>query len=101
MKQQTRIVEEQNQQYITAVTDQTVIGYKYFDYREAAEIGLELRGEFKGEVMLSADEAGEKAIGTQKAEISSQEWKVISICTERQSGILPLYLHFSGKGHWI
>ena len=98
MKQQTRIVEEQNQQYITAVTDQTVIGYKYFDYREAAEIGLELRGEFKGEVMLSADEAGKKTVGTQKAEISSQEWKVISICTERQSGILPLYLHFSGKG---
>ena len=48
--------------------------------------------------MLSADEAGKKTVGTQKAEISSQEWKVISICTERQSGILPLYLHFSGKG---
>lgn len=64
MKQQTRIVEQQNVSYITDITGKTLLGYKYFVFQKAGRLLLELRSksatEFMGSITISTDEEERK-----------------------------------------
>lgn len=98
VREQVRITQKQNQTYITAIKDKTVVGYKYFDFHENEGILLELRGEFVGTICVSHDEHEEDAIGQVKIEVYSDEWKNIMLPISASAGKRPIYLHFTGNG---
>lgn len=82
MQKQTRIVQRQNQSYITAVTNGTRLGYKYFDGAGIKGILLETKGVIKGNIVVSKDEEGKDVIGKKTVEIDSKSWKIVQISNE-------------------
>ena len=97
MKKQTRIVQKQNQPYITAVREGSVLGYKYFE-GIAKELLLEIRGNIRGSILVSKDEDGKQVIGEKNVEIASGDWTVIRISCDILLRNSPLYFMFSGDG---
>jgi len=97
MKQHVHVTQHMNQVFITNVKSGAIIGYKYFDFKDVKNISVELRGDFKGtiEVTQSLDGA---AIGTQRLNMSSNNWGMIDIPVKPKSGKNALYFKFSGSG---
>ena len=114
MRTQTRITEQKNENYITDITDGTVIGYKYFRFDRPEDIMLEVRGVFKGTVIVSTESAvvdqeaeDEKAddldetekTGRKELSLDSRVWENIRIPGKMlRKGTFPLYLTFRGQG---
>lgn len=87
--------EEEESQYIHAIKNGCLIGYKYFDLSKSSEIKLHLIGKFKGTISLKFSENGKAEFNT---EINHLKDEVVSIkfnCDSDESG---LYLYFKGKG---
>lgn len=97
MKQQARITQEQNGQYITAVTDGTVIGWKYFDFAAPAALLLEVRGKFDGTVQVRTEENGDAA-GEGRLHTDTDCYGIAEIPLCRIEGVHALYLDFAGEG---
>ena len=98
MKTQVQVTQKQNQSFVTHIKDQTLVGYKYFCFDGANEIGLELRGSFCGTVKVSLDEAGEKCIGKASIALQGDAWKILTVAVEPPKGEFPLYFGFTGEG---
>ena len=97
MKTQIRITENMNHKFITDIKDKSIVGYKYFDFRNVKTLQLELRGNFKGVIEVAHTLDG-KAIGSQKLNMSSNTWGMIDIPIKPNSGKQALYFKFSGGG---
>lgn len=97
MQKQTRIVQKQNQPYITAVRDGSTIGYKYFD-GTAGELLLEIKGEFNGIILVSRDENGKQAMGKKYVDINCADWTVVCISCDIFLRNFPIYFTFLGNG---
>jgi len=97
MKTQIRVTEQMNHKFVTDIKDKSIVGYKYFDFKDVSKISVELRGNFKGtiEVTQSLDGA---TIGSQKLNMSSNSWGMIDIPVSPKSGKNALYFKFSGNG---
>lgn len=106
MKQQTRIVEQQNVSYITDITGKTLLGYKYFVFQKAGRLLLELRSksatEFMGSITISTDEEEREVIGrkqfTDENKFCESSWHIVAIPLTVTDGVYALYLHFAGTG---
>lgn len=97
MKTQIRVTEQMNHKFITDIKDKSVVGYKYFDFRNVSKIQMEIRGNFKGTIEIAHSEDG-AAIGRQKVSLSSNSWGLIDIPVKVKSGTQALYFRFSGSG---
>ena len=97
MKTQIRVTEQMNHKFITDIKDKSIVGYKYFDFKDVSKIQLELRGNFKGTVEISQSLDG-AAIGSQKLNMSSNSWGMIEIPVKAKSGVQALYFKFNGSG---
>ena len=98
MQEQTRIVEEHYEQYITDVQNETVIGYKYFDIKDVNDILVEVRGHFDGEIIISTTPDTKGAVGTYELKLDTDSFENYSILTDVQNGVTPLYFIFKGEG---
>ena len=98
MKTQIRVTEQMNHKFITDIKDKSIVGYKYFDFKDVSKIQLELRGNFKGTVEISQSLDG-AAIGSQKLNMSSNNWGIIEIPVKAKSGVQALYFKFNGSGN--
>lgn len=85
-------------QYIKNIHEETIIGYKYFDFKKLNRISLELRGNFFGEVQIFFDLENRNGIN-QKIKIENNIWKNKEIIlNEMIDGNKAFYLKFKGKG---
>jgi len=98
MKKQVCVTEEQNISFITRIKDQTVVGYKYFEFHEPGSVLLELRGRFRGEAGVSLDEGAAQTIGTSSLKIDHDSWKLYEIPISAVTGKQALYVRFCGEG---
>lgn len=98
IRKQTRIVQRQNQPCVTAVTDGSRLGYKYFEGTGVRGILLELKGAFKGNVLVSRDEEGKDILGEKAVAIDSRDWQVIQIACDVSLECSPVYFGFAGEG---
>lgn len=98
MKSQVRIIERQNQMFITGIKDQTTVGYRYFDLCEPASPALELRGSFRGTVTVSTDPEEADILGERSLQIESDAWKLYRVDCRELKGVHPLYFTFRGEG---
>lgn len=88
--------EEGADQYIANFCDGAVAVYKYFDLTPTKEIGVTLKGNGQGTILVKAGEAGpELARISVKAEKTE---KSFFAPMKEISGKQPLYLTFEGKG---
>ena len=59
---------------------------------------LEMRGAFKGKVLVSKDEEGKELIGEKAVTVECEDWQVFRIpCDVSLSGC-AVYFRFSGEG---
>jgi hypothetical protein len=98
MKTQTRITQQQNVSYITAIEDQTKVGYKYFAFENLQEMTIEVRGSFAGTVTVSTDEGGQNVVGKESLQVEQSYWTQKLIPVKVPDGVHALYFSFSGKG---
>lgn len=98
METQVRIVEQQNQVFITGIKDETQIGYKYFDFNTDTNLALEIKGTFDGKVKVTTDVDGKDVIGTAEIHNDSDEWHMSSLPLNVKAGVHALYLFFNGEG---
>lgn len=96
-KQQTlpRIDESEGEVYVADLSDNTQVGYKYFDFRNVQRISVTYRGAGEGILEVRTQENG-NSIGTIPIQPSLQ-WTQTS-GTFDLNGAHALYLRFHGKG---
>ena len=88
------ITAKNGESYVTRISDGTVIGYKYFDFRSPKEISVTVRGG-AGELLVKTAENG-AAIGRVKIE-ASEKWRIFSSSLQSVEGIKPLFLVWQGE----
>ena len=86
-------------QYIKNIRDESVIGYKYFEFEGTDRICLKVRGKARGSFAVAVD-TPENVVGKISATVDSGEWTDISGEIEAVSGVHALYLVFKGSG-WL
>ncbi|MDO5539695.1 MAG: family 43 glycosylhydrolase [Eubacteriales bacterium] len=85
-------------QYIANMEDGAVAGFKYFDMAEADRIGVEIRGEAKGWMLVS--ETGDFSTVCAKIPLkpAGRKWKTYSAGLNLKKGKRALYFKYCGKG---
>ena len=85
-------------QYITGWRNGGVIGYKYFDFTDAAEISLRVKGTGSGRILVYTDL--QKAPAAMLPVQPCEDYKTVSGPLRLQPGMHPLYLVYEGEGSW-
>lgn len=98
LQTQVRVTEYQSQVYVTGIKDQTIVGYKYFDFKNVNTILTELRGTFKGQLEIALDAEGAEVIGQVALDLDSAEWTVLPVSVKAVEGKKALYFIFRGEG---
>ena len=88
------ITAKNGKSYITRISDGTVIGYKYFDFRSPKEISVTVRGG-EGEMLVKTSEEGEPVARVKVEE--SENWRTFSAPLQPVTGIKPLFLVWQGE----
>lgn len=91
---QPNIAHDEGGQYVAAISDGTVIGYKYFDLHHVNKVSVTVRkanGAFKVSTKLG-ETLGEIPL------TYSDEWKTFETEVAVKDGIAPLYFTYRGKG---
>ncbi len=91
-----RIIEENGEQLVHDIVNNTVLGYKYFAYQGNTKFTIKHRGQAQGEIAIMTVENGKVL---QKITINpSLNWIEVSeiVAFPNQAG--ALFLKFSGKG---
>ena len=81
-------------QYITAVSDGTIIGFKYFNFSDVNEIAVTVRYA-KGKILICTDPFKPLAEIMVNAE---DKWEKFKNTVKIPDGIAPLYLIYKGRG---
>ncbi len=98
MQNQTRITQRQNTSYITDITDQSVVGYKYFS-GTCGNVIAELRGNLKGKIILMEDMDGKRILAEKEIMLCEEEmWQIIILPCEQKTEKTAIYFKFEGKG---
>lgn len=90
---QPNIAHEEEGQYITAISNGTVIGYKYFDLQDVHKVSLTVR-KANGSFFVSTE------LGENLAEIPldySEAWQTFTADLTVKNGVVPLYFTYQGK----
>ena len=88
------ITAKNGESYLTRISDSTVIGYKYFDFRSPKEISVTVRGG-AGEMLVKTSEEGEPVARVKVEE--SKTWRTFSAPLQPVEGIKPLFLVWQGE----
>ena len=88
------ITAKNGKSYVTRISDGTVIGYKYFDFRSPKEISVTVRGG-AGEMSVKTSEEGEPVARVKVEE--SENWRTFSAPLQPSTGIKPLFLVWQGE----
>lgn len=98
MKRQTRVTQQQNVQYVTAIEDGTKLGYKYFACENLKQLAMEVRGSFRGTAVLSTDEQGQSIVGRLELALNEAQWSQRLLPIAIPDGVHALYFAFQGEG---
>lgn len=90
---QPNITHKDGERFITAITDETTIGFKYVNFKNPATLSITVRG-VEG---IFDVYAGEEKIGYVDV-VHSQKWKEYNIELRSITKIAPLYFIYRGKG---
>ena len=91
----TMITHSENEQFITAIENGTIVGFKYFDLSDTKNVSICIRGSGSGKVIVSNDEEiGEITINP------SEKWTWFStdIAKNDKNTNCPLYFTFNITG---
>lgn len=81
-------------QYITAISDGTVIAYKYFRFQDVSKIAVTMR---RADGRFTISTAPGKALGSIPLRYS-EDWRRFEAAIPIKDGQAPLYLHYQGRG---
>lgn len=90
---QPNITCREKERFVTAITDGTTIGYKYFTFDAPAKVSVMVRGD-SGIIDVYAQN---EKIGTVSIN-KSKDWQKYLIEPRSISGIVPLFFVYRGKG---
>ena len=83
-------------QYIANLTNEAVAGFKYFAFDHIDTVVVWLRGEGRGQLIVSTDIDYSDASAVQVA--PACDWKKYTVRFERDHVVSPLYFTFQGTG---
>lgn len=88
--------------YIAEISDNTMIGYRYFDLTDTKRITLTVRGTAQGEICVYTDNiVRDDSVCLGTLEIGSGEaWHDISADIDFPAGKQPVFLVYKGTGAW-
>lgn len=86
-------------QYLKAMGDGCVAGYKYFNLRKLTSVSLTLRGRADGVVRIFTD-LKKNPIGETPIHLDSSEWITTEIPVVTEAGVHPLYIRYDGAGNF-
>ncbi|MFV0556969.1 MAG: family 43 glycosylhydrolase [Lactovum sp.] len=84
-------------QYIKNLHDESIVGYKYFNFQNIGEISLEIRGDFTGKVEIFND-LDNRIIEEKELNFKNKNWTNYNFKITEISGEKALYFKFKGKG---
>jgi len=84
-------------QYITNLADQSVVGYKYFDLTNTKEISLCIKGKARGVIEILNEEKGNPVATINITPTKEKQQFIVSINVK---GVCPLYFKYKGKGRF-
>ena len=85
-------------QYITGWRDGGAIGYKYFDFTDAMEISLCVKGSGSGKILVYTDL--EQATAAVLEVKPCEDYETIANQLQIRPGVHPLYFVYEGEGAW-
>lgn len=83
--------------FVGEIQDGTMLGYKYFQFSGAKEIGIQYRGTCSGKFVVS-DDIGCKNIVAEIPVTPAETWSEVRTALQIADGKHPLYLFFQGSG---
>ncbi|MGN1193120.1 MAG: family 43 glycosylhydrolase [Dorea sp.] len=90
--------EECPDQYVSKITDGTIVGYKYFDFDGTnCEISVRVSGTADGILQIMDEEKG-KSIARIPIKLNSDNWKEIRGKMNQVTGKTALFFQYKGKG---
>ena len=90
---QPNIASRNGESFVTAITNGTVIGFKYFNFKKPVCISVTVRNA-NGKMNIKI---GDKAVGAISLS-QSTEWKTFSVKIDSEEKTDALYLVYRGKG---
>ncbi len=84
-------------QYVANIKNQTVIGYKYFNFENVKEIEVTTKGNASGDLIVSTEPEGEM-IATLPIKRSGENVVSTKAVMNVSNGIHALYFRFQGRG---
>lgn len=90
--------EEDYVQYVENITDQVVIGFKYFMFNDNDKICITIRGKGKGSLLVRMDKLNGKVVGVFNLDIDSDDWIQKNTRIETVKGKHALYFDYHGEG---
>ena len=96
---QISVTDSRKQSFIHNIKDGSVIGWKYFDFEDAASLVLELRGCFEGTLTVSEDADGKNVYAEEKLSLDADVWTSVVIKCGFEKGAHALHLSFRGEGN--
>ena len=99
MQKQTRVTQEKNVSFVTDIEDGTILGYKYFSCENISDIIMEIRGDFRGKIVLSSDKNDRNILGKTEIEIKEKNWVTQGVPCSIDGKNIPIYISFWGDGY--
>jgi hypothetical protein len=89
--------EDNPNQHVAGIEDGTIIGYKYFDFKDVTAISIWVRGTATGTLSIRTA-LTEEECGNISINISSDEWIELESSCCIPFGVHPLYFSYHGEG---
>ncbi len=91
-----RVTEKNGETVVADIGNRTVLGYKYFEFRNLRRIGVVYRGSGNGRLEFALSENGPAVC---MLEVSrTEEWRNLSCPVSIPDGVKPLYIQYRGNG---
>lgn len=87
---------ENPDQYIANIRNGCVIGFKYFEFKKAKEISVEIQGSCRGNLIISDEEK----IVAQIRVSPLKTYTTYNASLNISDGVHPLYFKYKGKGYF-
>ncbi len=95
-QQWPRVTEKDGETVVADIGNRTVLGYKYFEFRNLRRLGVVYRTEGTGRFLFSTEEGGR--VISEVSITPSPQWKRVSAAALLPDGIKALYIEYRGKG---
>lgn len=84
--------------YVAGIRNNTLVGYKYFDFQDVHSIGVEIRGDAKGILFVQTQEEG-SVVARIPIGIHAETWRAVSVPIHITRGVHAVYFRYKGKGN--